>query len=129
MSTTFLQTSSSTLGGGFTQMGSLLAGGGSFGGDSLSGGGGSRSILASSARVVSLGSGGGYGGSMSCTFGGGAVSGSSAGFRGGLGAQATTVRVSPWQTRNAGVASQVQMLGTSAGVARAWEPWESGQYQ
>ncbi|XP_036738718.2 keratin, type I cytoskeletal 15 isoform X2 [Manis pentadactyla] len=85
MSTTFLQTSSSTLGGGSARVGSLLAGGGSFGGGSLSGGGGSRSILASSARFVSLGSGGGYAGSMGCTFGGGAVSGSGAGFGGGLG--------------------------------------------
>ncbi|KAI5928878.1 Keratin, type I cytoskeletal 15 [Manis javanica] len=85
MSTTFLQTSSSTLGGSSTRVGSLLAGGGSFGGGSLSGGGGSRSILASSAKFVSLGSGGGYGGSMGCTFSGRAISGSGAGFGGGLG--------------------------------------------
>uniref|UniRef100_A0A8D0RFZ2 Keratin 15 n=1 Tax=Sus scrofa TaxID=9823 RepID=A0A8D0RFZ2_PIG len=77
MSTTFLQTSSSTFGGGSTRGGSLLAGVGGFGGGSLYGGGGSRSISVSSARFVSSGSGGG--------FGGGAGSGLGGGFGGGLG--------------------------------------------
>uniref|UniRef100_A0A8C0WTV6 IF rod domain-containing protein n=1 Tax=Castor canadensis TaxID=51338 RepID=A0A8C0WTV6_CASCN len=81
MATTFLQTSSSTFGGGSTRGGSLRAGGGGFGGGSLYGGGGSRSISASSARFVSSGSGGGYGGGMSCGFG----SGFGGGFGGGLG--------------------------------------------
>uniref|UniRef100_A0A8C0L122 Keratin 15 n=1 Tax=Canis lupus dingo TaxID=286419 RepID=A0A8C0L122_CANLU len=85
MSTTFLQTSSSTFGGGSTRGGSLWAGGGGFGGGSLYGGGGSRSISASSARFVSSGSGGGYGGGMSCGFGGGAGSGFGGGFGGGSG--------------------------------------------
>ncbi|XP_045744005.1 keratin, type I cytoskeletal 15 [Mirounga angustirostris] len=86
MSTTFLQTSSSTFGGGSTRGGSLRVGGGGFGGGSLCGGGGSRSSLASSARFVSSGSGGGYGGGMSCSFGGGAGSGfSGGGFGGGFG--------------------------------------------
>ncbi|XP_077635403.1 keratin, type I cytoskeletal 15-like isoform X2 [Crocuta crocuta] len=53
MSTTFLQTSSSTFGGGSTRGGSLWAGGGGFGGGSLYGGGGGRSISASSARLAS----------------------------------------------------------------------------
>ncbi|XP_004599140.2 keratin, type I cytoskeletal 15 isoform X1 [Ochotona princeps] len=82
MATTFLQTSSSTFGGGSTRGGSLRAGGGGFGGGSLYGGGGSRSISASSARFVSSGSGGGYGGGMSCGFGGGGAGG---GFGGGFG--------------------------------------------
>ncbi|XP_061032751.1 keratin, type I cytoskeletal 15 [Eubalaena glacialis] len=81
MSTTFLQTSSSTFGGGSTWGGSLMAGGGGFGGGSLYGGGGSRSISASSARFVSSGSAGGYGGGFS----GGAGSGLGGGFGGGLG--------------------------------------------
>uniref|UniRef100_G3U1R6 Keratin 15 n=1 Tax=Loxodonta africana TaxID=9785 RepID=G3U1R6_LOXAF len=66
MSTTFLQTSSSTFGGGSTRGVSFQAGGGYFGGGSLYGGGGGRSISASSTRFVSLGLGGGYGGGMSC---------------------------------------------------------------
>ncbi|XP_065753907.1 keratin, type I cytoskeletal 15 [Phocoena phocoena] len=81
MSTTFLQTSSSTFGGGSTWGGSLMAGGGGFGGGSLYGGGGSRSISASSARFVSSGSAGGYGGGFS----GGAGSGLGGGFGGGFG--------------------------------------------
>ncbi|XP_036693330.1 keratin, type I cytoskeletal 15 [Balaenoptera musculus] len=81
MSTTFLQTSSSTFGGGSTWGGSLTAGGGGFAGGSLYGGGGSRSISASSARFVSSGSAGGYGGGFS----GGAGSGLGGGFGGGLG--------------------------------------------
>uniref|UniRef100_A0A8C3YLI5 Keratin 15 n=1 Tax=Catagonus wagneri TaxID=51154 RepID=A0A8C3YLI5_9CETA len=81
MSTAFLQTSSSTFGGGSSRGGSLLAGVGGFGGGSLSGGGASRSISASSARFVSSGSGGGFGGS----FGGGVGSGLGVGFGGGLG--------------------------------------------
>ncbi|XP_023059898.1 keratin, type I cytoskeletal 15 isoform X1 [Piliocolobus tephrosceles] len=86
MTTTFLQTSSSTFGGGSTRGGSLLAGGGGFGGGSLYGGGGSRNISASSARFVSSGSGGGYGGSMRvCGFGGGAGSAFGGGFGGGIG--------------------------------------------
>ncbi|XP_073901810.1 keratin, type I cytoskeletal 15 isoform X3 [Castor canadensis] len=85
MATTFLQTSSSTFGGGSTRGGSLRAGGGGFGGGSLYGGGGSRSISASSARFVSSGSAGGYGGGMSCGFGSGAGSGFGGGFGGGLG--------------------------------------------
>ncbi|PNJ66838.1 LOW QUALITY PROTEIN: KRT15 isoform 4 [Pongo abelii] len=85
MTTTFLQTSSSTFGGGSTR-GSLLAGGGGFGWGSLCGGGGSRSISASSARFVSSGSGGGYGGGMRvCGFGGGAGSVFGGGFGGGVG--------------------------------------------
>ncbi|XP_029783515.1 keratin, type I cytoskeletal 15 [Suricata suricatta] len=85
MSTTFLQTSSSTFGGGSTRGGSLWAGGGGFGGGSLYGGGGGRSISASSARFVSSGSGGGYGGGMSCGFGAGAGSGLGGGFGGVFG--------------------------------------------
>ncbi|XP_008539790.2 keratin, type I cytoskeletal 15 [Equus przewalskii] len=85
MSTTFLQTSSSTFGGGSTRGGSLWAGGGGLGGGSLYGGGGSRSISASSARFVSSGSGGGYRGGLSCGFGGGAGSGFSGSLGGGLG--------------------------------------------
>ncbi|KAM6175640.1 keratin, type I cytoskeletal 15 isoform 1-T1 [Erethizon dorsatum] len=85
MATTFLQTSSSTFGGCPTRGGSLWAGGGGFGGGSLYGGGGSRSISASSARFVSSGSGGGYGGGMSCGFGGGAGGGFGRGFGGGFG--------------------------------------------
>uniref|UniRef100_A0A2K6FTG5 Keratin 15 n=1 Tax=Propithecus coquereli TaxID=379532 RepID=A0A2K6FTG5_PROCO len=85
MTTTFLQTSSSTFGGGSNRAGSLRAGGGGFGGGSLYGGGGSRSISASSARFVSSGSGGVYGGGMSCGFGGGAGSGFGGGFGGGVG--------------------------------------------
>ncbi|KAK2110806.1 Keratin, type I cytoskeletal 15 [Saguinus oedipus] len=85
MTTTFLQTSSSTFGGGSVRAGSLLAGGGGFGGGSLYGRGGSRSISASSARFVSSGSGGAYGGGMSCGFGGGAGSGFGGGFGGGIG--------------------------------------------
>ncbi|XP_039729448.1 keratin, type I cytoskeletal 15 [Pteropus medius] len=85
MSTTFLQTSSSTFGGGSTRGGSLRAGGGSFGGGSLYAGGGGRSIMASSVRFVSSGSGGGSGGGMSYGFGGGAGSGFGGGFRGSLG--------------------------------------------
>ncbi|XP_008569278.1 PREDICTED: keratin, type I cytoskeletal 15 [Galeopterus variegatus] len=85
MTTTFLQTSSSTFGGGSTRGSSLRAGGGGLGGGSLYGGGGSRSILASSARFVSSGSGGGYGGGMSCGFGGGAGSGFGGGFGSGIG--------------------------------------------
>ncbi|XP_032472448.1 keratin, type I cytoskeletal 15 [Phocoena sinus] len=81
MSTTFLQTSSSTFGGGSTWGGSLMAGGGGFGGGSLYGGGGSRSISASSARFVSSGSAGGYGGGFS----GGAGSGLGGGFGGDFG--------------------------------------------
>ncbi|XP_058301408.1 keratin, type I cytoskeletal 15 isoform X2 [Hylobates moloch] len=73
MTTTFLQTSSSTFGGGF-------------GGGRLCGGGGSRSISASSARFVSSGWGGGYGGGMGvCGFGGGAGSVFGGGFGGGIG--------------------------------------------
>ncbi|XP_006901694.1 PREDICTED: keratin, type I cytoskeletal 15 [Elephantulus edwardii] len=78
MSTTFLQTSSSTFGGGSTRGASLRGG-------SLYGGGGGRSVSASSARFVSSGSGGGYGGAMSCGFGGGAGGGFGGGFGGGLG--------------------------------------------
>uniref|UniRef100_A0A8C6QE91 Keratin 15 n=1 Tax=Nannospalax galili TaxID=1026970 RepID=A0A8C6QE91_NANGA len=85
MATAFLQTSSSTFGGGSTRGGSLRAGGGGFGGGSLYGGGGSRSISASSARFVSSGVGGGYGGGMSCGFGGGFGSGFGGGFGGGFG--------------------------------------------
>nr|XP_012621226.1 keratin, type I cytoskeletal 15 isoform X1 [Microcebus murinus]XP_012621228.1 keratin, type I cytoskeletal 15 isoform X1 [Microcebus murinus] len=85
MTTTFLQSSSSTFGGGSHRGGSLWAGGGGFGGGNLYGGGGSRSISASSARFVSSGSGGGYGGGMSCGFGGGAGSGFGGGFGGGVG--------------------------------------------
>nr|XP_010328938.2 keratin, type I cytoskeletal 15 isoform X2 [Saimiri boliviensis boliviensis] len=85
MTTTFLQTSSSTFGGGSIRGGSLLAGGGGFGGGSLYGRGGSRSISASSARFVSSGSGVGYGGGMSCGFDGGAGSGFGGGFGGGVG--------------------------------------------
>ncbi|XP_077635402.1 keratin, type I cytoskeletal 15-like isoform X1 [Crocuta crocuta] len=85
MSTTFLQTSSSTFGGGSTRGGSLWAGGGGFGGGSLYGGGGGRSISASSARFVSSGSAGGYGGGLSCSFGAGASSGLGGGFGGGFG--------------------------------------------
>ncbi|XP_060059491.1 keratin, type I cytoskeletal 15 [Erinaceus europaeus] len=85
MSTSFLQTSSSTFGGGSTRGASLLAGGGGFGGRSVSGGGGSRSISASSARFVSSGLGGGHGGGMSCSFGGGAGGGFGGGYGGGLG--------------------------------------------
>uniref|UniRef100_A0A8C4PJ20 Keratin 15 n=1 Tax=Equus asinus TaxID=9793 RepID=A0A8C4PJ20_EQUAS len=85
MSTAFLQTSSSTFGGGSTRGGSLWAGGGGLGGGSLYGGGGSRSISASSARFVSSGSGGGYRGGLSCGFRGGAGSGFSGGFGGGYG--------------------------------------------
>ncbi|XP_019522519.1 PREDICTED: keratin, type I cytoskeletal 15 [Hipposideros armiger] len=85
MSTTFLQTSSSTFGGSSTRGPSLRAGGGGFGGGSFYGGGGGRSISASSSRFVSSGSGGGYGGGMSCGFGGGAGSGFSGGFGGGFG--------------------------------------------
>ncbi|XP_049492002.1 keratin, type I cytoskeletal 15 [Panthera uncia] len=85
MSTTFLQTSSSTFGGASTRGGSLWAGGGGFGGGSLYGGGGGRSISASSARFVSSGSGGGYGGGMSCGFGAGAGSGLGGGLGGGFG--------------------------------------------
>ncbi|XP_059762611.1 keratin, type I cytoskeletal 15 [Balaenoptera ricei] len=81
MSTTFLQTSSSTFGGGSTWGGSLTAGGGGFAGGSLYGGGGSRSISASSAGFVSSGSAVGYGGGFS----GGAGSGLGGGFGGGLG--------------------------------------------
>ncbi|XP_026950180.1 keratin, type I cytoskeletal 15 [Sagmatias obliquidens] len=81
MSTTFLQTSSSTFAGGSTWGGSLVAGGGGFGGGSLYGGGGSRSISASSARFFSSGSAGGYGGGFS----GGAGSGLGGGFGGGFG--------------------------------------------
>ncbi|KAL2765049.1 keratin, type I cytoskeletal 15 [Daubentonia madagascariensis] len=85
MTTTFLQTSSSTFGGGSTRGGSLRVGGGGFGGGSLYGGGGSRNISASSARFVSSGSGGGYGSAVSCGFGGGAGSGFGGGFGGGVG--------------------------------------------
>ncbi|XP_007940310.1 keratin, type I cytoskeletal 15 [Orycteropus afer afer] len=84
MSTTFLQTSSSTFGGGSSRGVSLRAGGGCFGAGSLCGGGGGRSISASSSRFVSSGSGGGYGGGMSCGFGGGAGSFGGS-FGGGLG--------------------------------------------
>ncbi|KAM9596910.1 keratin, type I cytoskeletal 15-like isoform 1-T1 [Trichechus inunguis] len=84
MSTTFLQTSSSTFGGGSTRGVSLRAGGHCFGGDSLYGGGGGRSISASSTRFVSSGSGRGYGGGMSGGFGGGA-GGFGGEFRGRLG--------------------------------------------
>uniref|UniRef100_A0A671EDL3 Keratin 14 n=1 Tax=Rhinolophus ferrumequinum TaxID=59479 RepID=A0A671EDL3_RHIFE len=85
MSTAFLQTSSSPFGGSSTRGGSLWAGGGGFGGGNFFGGGGSRSMSASSARFVSSGSGGGYGGGISCGFGGGAGSGFSGGFGGGFG--------------------------------------------
>ncbi|XP_004434550.1 PREDICTED: keratin, type I cytoskeletal 15 [Ceratotherium simum simum] len=85
MSTPFLQTSSSTFGGGSTRGSPLRAGGGSFGGGSLYGGGGSHSISASSARFLSSESGGVYGGGMSCGFGGGARSGFGGGFGGSLG--------------------------------------------
>ncbi|XP_008833461.1 keratin, type I cytoskeletal 15 [Nannospalax galili] len=85
MATAFLQTSSSTFGGGSTRGGSLRAGGGGFGGGSLYGGGGSRSISASSARFVSSGVGGGYGGGMSCGFGGGTGGGFGGGFGSGFG--------------------------------------------
>ncbi|XP_070251134.1 keratin, type I cytoskeletal 15 [Myotis yumanensis] len=85
MSTTFLQTSSSTFGGGSPRGGALRGGGSGFGGGSLYGGGGSRSISASSARFVSSGSGGGYGGGMSSGFGGGAGGGYGGGFGGGFG--------------------------------------------
>uniref|UniRef100_G1Q9A4 Keratin 15 n=1 Tax=Myotis lucifugus TaxID=59463 RepID=G1Q9A4_MYOLU len=84
MSTTFLQTSSSTFGGG-SRGGCLRGGGSGFGGGSLYGGGGSRSISASSARFVSSGSGGGYGGGMSSGFGGGAGGGFGGGYGGGFG--------------------------------------------
>ncbi|XP_006832694.1 PREDICTED: keratin, type I cytoskeletal 15 [Chrysochloris asiatica] len=81
MTTTFLQPSSSTFGGGGSTRGvSFQAGGGGFGGASLCGGGGGRSISASSTRFVSSGLGGGYGGGMSCGFGAGA-----GGFGGGIG--------------------------------------------
>uniref|UniRef100_A0A8C5LC94 Keratin 15 n=1 Tax=Jaculus jaculus TaxID=51337 RepID=A0A8C5LC94_JACJA len=84
MATAFLQTSSSTFGGGSTRGASLRAGGGGFGGGSLYGGGGSRLSVAS-ARFVSSGAGGGYGGGMSCGFGGGFGGGIGGGFGGGLG--------------------------------------------
>ncbi|XP_003340293.2 keratin, type I cytoskeletal 15 [Monodelphis domestica] len=87
MSTTFVQSSSSTYGGGFgggsIRGTSLLAGGG-YGGGSLHGGGGGR-ISASSARFVSSGSVGGYGGGMSYGFGGGTGGGFSGGVCGGYG--------------------------------------------
>ncbi|XP_006774440.1 PREDICTED: keratin, type I cytoskeletal 15 [Myotis davidii] len=85
MSTTFLQTSSSTFGGGSPRGGALWGGGSGFGGGSLYGGSGSRSISASSARFVSSGSGGGYGGGMSSGFGGGAGGGFGGGYGGGFG--------------------------------------------
>ncbi|XP_059526987.1 keratin, type I cytoskeletal 15 isoform X2 [Myotis daubentonii] len=85
MSTTFLQTSSSTFGGGSPRGGALRGGGSGFGGGSLYGSGGSRSISASSARFVSSGSGGGYGGGMSSGFGGGAGGGFGGGYGGGFG--------------------------------------------
>ncbi|XP_051850465.1 keratin, type I cytoskeletal 15-like [Antechinus flavipes] len=85
MSTTFLQSSSSTYGGGFgggsLRGASLLAGGG-YGGGSLYRGG---QISASSAKFVSSGSVGGYGGGMSYGFGGGSGGGFSAGYGGAFG--------------------------------------------
>ncbi|XP_044540187.1 keratin, type I cytoskeletal 15-like [Gracilinanus agilis] len=88
MSTTFVQSSSSTYGGGFPggsiRGTSLLAGGG-YGGGSLHGGGGGSRISASSARFVSSGSVGGYGGGMSYGFGGGTGGGFSGGVCGGYG--------------------------------------------
>ncbi|KAM9000194.1 keratin, type I cytoskeletal 15-like [Sarcophilus harrisii] len=85
MSTTFLQSSSSTYGGGFgggsLRGASLLAGGG-YGGGSLYRGG---QISASSAKFVSSGSVGGYGGGMSYGFGGGTSGGFSAGYGGAFG--------------------------------------------
>ncbi|XP_068923839.1 keratin, type I cytoskeletal 15-like isoform X2 [Petaurus breviceps papuanus] len=95
MSTTFLQSPSSTYGGGFggvSTRGTFLLSGGSYGrGSFLGNGGGGGGISASSARFVSSGSVGSYSGGMSYGFGGGSGGGVGVGggvyggYRGGFG--------------------------------------------